>query len=604
MRSIQLYVDLTDAPRRLTRVVADLPVRPNTTASFTTPLWLCASYMRNGPVDRISNLFFKANNDRTVLKWHRDATQLHIYHVEVPSNVTTIRASFDALLRSNVTRRMAMATFESFMMHPAYSDISRIPIQATIRILPNWDYATSLRLETEEMAADGAHKTVTFQPVTTERLEDSPVLIGQHLSQCNITKDGMHQLCIAFSEPELTKIPSDRIDKLQRMIEEVALVFGPGPYRQYKFLVLASDKLVTGASGGGIEHAESTHILTSGGAVADDETFDAVANVFSHEYVHVWNGKYRRPVGHVPRDFTSPLDGTLLWVYEGLTHYYGYVLAARSGLSSRSTVHNAFAVALADMQSQSGRAWRSTEDTARGVALRTMGAKGWDNALRATDYYDEGILFWLDADTLIREQSRSAKTLDDFARKFFDVAGATQPLVVPYTLDEVISTLNETLPYDWAGFISERVQTPQAQVNTAGFERAGYKFAYVNEPRKSPASAKERRRAVWHSIGLRLGEDGSVSDVRRFSKADAAGLAPSQTITHVGGKEYSLDELTDAIAATRGHVDGQVRLTVTGDEETWDAAIEHSVGLLYPTLERQAGSDMLTDIFKPRATNQ
>ncbi|KAJ6783334.1 hypothetical protein PWT90_08685 [Aphanocladium album] len=604
MRSIQLYVDLTDAPRRLTHVVADLPVRPNTTASFTTPLWLCASHIPNGPVGRISNLFFKTEDGRTVLKWQRDATELHIYHVRVPSNVTTVRASFDVILTWNLTRRMAMVMFESFMMHPAYSAISRIPIHATIRILPKWDYATSLLSEREEMAADGAHKTITFKPVSAERLEDSPVLIGQYISQNNITNDGKHQLCAAFSEPELTKIPSDRIDKLRRMIDEVAVIFGPGPYRQYKFLAVSSDFLVPGGGGGGIEHAESTHLLTSGSIFADDETFDTVGNIFSHEYVHVWNGKYRRPVGHVPSDFTTPLDGTLLWVYEGLTQYYGYVLAARSGLSRRRTVEDAFAVAAADMQCQSGRVWRSTEDTARGHALRKGPPKLWDNSVRGTDYYFEGMLFWLDADTLIRERSRGAKTLDDFSRKFFDVAGATQPLVVPYALDEVISTLHSTLPHDWAGFIRERVQTPQAQVNVAGFERAGYKFAYVNEPTKSPASSEQRQLAVWHSIGVRVGEDGYVTDVRRFTKADEAGLAPSQTITHVGGKEYSLDALTDAIAATRGHADGRVRLSLTCDEDSWDVAIEHSIGLVHPTLERQGGSDMLTDIFKPRAAGQ
>ncbi|KAM3554728.1 hypothetical protein ARSEF4850_006317 [Beauveria asiatica] len=580
MRVIQLTVDLTDAPRRLAHVVADLPVRPDTTASFTTPLWSCATHMPSGPVGRIAGLFFTTDNGHTVLKWRRDATRAHIYHVDIPSGVTTVRASFDAILKRHLTRRMAMASWEAFMLHPAYSPVSSIPIQAAIRIPGNWDYATSLGTEIEKVAPDGAYKSVIFKPVSAERLEDSPVLVGQYLSQSDITKDGKHQLCVAFSEPELLNIPQDRLDKFARLIGEATALLGPGPYQQYKFLSVSSDILLPGeqrASGGGIEHAESCHLITSSRAFADLDLFDWVANVFSHEYFHVWNGKYRRPAGHVPSDFTAPLDDTLLWVYEGLTQYYGLVLAARSGLSAPSTVKTKLALTIANMQC---------------------------HYVRGVDYYDEGVLLWLDADTLIRERSHGAKILDDFARKFFDAAGATQPLVVPYTLNEVVSTLNETLPLDWASFFQERVQTPQAQVNTEGFERAGYKFSYTLEPIEAPGPVAQRRLAVWHSLGVRVDQDGSVVDVQRFSRADEAGLAPSQKITHVGGDKYSLDELTAAIETARDGPDGKVQLSLEGDEESWDAEIEHSGGLVFPVLKRHIKPDMLAHIFAPRAARQ
>ncbi|KAM3555962.1 hypothetical protein MY1884_005316 [Beauveria asiatica] len=553
MRVIQLTVDLTDAPRRLAHVVADLPVRPDTTASFTTPLWSCATHMPSGPVGRIAGLFFTTDNGHTVLKWRRDATRTHIYHVDVPSGVTTVRASFDAILKRHLMRHMAMASWEAFMLHPAYSPVSSIPIQATIRIPGSWDYATSLGTEIEKVAPDGAYKSVIFKPVSTNRLEDSPVLVGQYLSQSDITKDGKHQLCVAFSEPELLNIPQDRLDKFARLIGEQR------------------------ASGGGIEHAESCHLITSSRAFADLDLFDWVANVFSHEYFHVWNGKYRRPAGHVPSDFTAPLDDTLLWVYEGLTQYYGLVLAARSGLSAPSTVKTKLALTIANMQC---------------------------HYVRDVDYYDEGVLLWLDADTLIRERSHGAKTLDDFARKFFDAAGATQPLVVPYTLNEVVSTLNETLPLDWASFFQERVQTPQAQVNTEGFERAGYKFSYTLEPIEAPVPVAQRRLAVWHSLGVRVDQDGNVVDMQRFSRADEAGLAPSQKITHVGGDKYSLDELTAAIETARDGPDGKVQLSLEGDEESWDTEIEHSGGLVFPVLKRHIKPDMLAHIFAPRAARQ
>ncbi|KAM3507347.1 hypothetical protein MY11210_007192 [Beauveria gryllotalpidicola] len=251
------------------------------------------------------------------------------------------------------------------------------------------------------------------------------------------------------------------------------------------------------AGGGGIEHAESCHLTTSSRAFADLDLFDWVAKLFSHEYVHVWNGKYRRLSGHIPSDFTAPLDDTLLWVYEGLTQYYGLVLAAQSGLSATST---------------SGRGWRSTEDTATGVPLKVRGSSGWDSYVRGR------VLLWLDAGTLIRASA----------------AAGPRPWTI---LHKIVSTLNETLPFDWANFFQERVQTPQAQVNTEGFERAGYKFSNTLEPIESPVPVAQRRLAVWHSLGVRVDQDGNVVDVQRFSRADETGLAPSQKITHVGGEQ-------------------------------------------------------------------
>lgn len=607
MRLIHLSVDMTDAARRLVGVVADLPVQPGTTASFTTPLWLCASHTPNGPVAKIAGLLFTADDGRRTLKWRRDATQTHIYHVDVPSGVTTVRASFDAVSNRHLTSRMNTVKWEGFMMHPANAPMTRIVIQPTVRILGNWDYATSLQTETETRAADGSHKTIGFKPVTAERLEDATVLIGRYLSQNNITKDGRHQLCIAFGEEELTKIPQDRLDKMERLIHETAVIFGPGPYQQYKFLFLASDLILPparGIGGAGAEQAESCFCIAPGRAFADDALFDWMGEVSGHEYVHVWNGKYRRPAGHVPSDFTTPLDGTLLWVYEGLTQYYGLVLAARSGLATPATVQAKLALAAADMACQSGRAWYSTEDTARGTSLRHGGPGLWDSYLRGADFYDEGTLLWLDVDTLIRERSRGARSLDDFSARFFDAKGATRPLVVPYTLEEVVTALNATLEYDWAAFIEERVQTPQAQVNLAGFTRAGYDFVYGEKQITWPSDTAQREKAVWHSLGVLVNGHGAVLDVRRFSQADKAGLAPSQTIMHVGESEYSLDALTAAIEVTKGREDGEIRVSLTCDEESWDASIPHTIGLVYPALERNGGPDLLTNILAPRAARE
>lgn len=600
MRSIELDVDLTDVARRIVSVVADLPVQPGSTASFTTPLWICESHVPNGPVGNIAGVFFNAG--RQTLRWRRDAARPHIFLVDVPAGVTTVRATFEALLSNHATRRMAMLVWESVLLHHAHVPVSKMAVQATIRTPRGWDYSTALRTESEEAAADGSHTKVTFKPVSVERLEDSPILIGQHVSKNTLTKDGRNRLSVAFSKPELTDIPQDRLDKLGKLVDEAASVFGPAPYEQYTFLSVSSDVLMppeNGASGGGLEHAESCHLITSGQAFADADLFNKYGDLISHEYVHVWNGKYRRPAGHVPSDFTTPLDGALLWVYEGLTQYYGLVLAARSGISDPEITRRKFATSIANMQCQSGRLWRSTEDTATGVSL-TMGNGGrWSNWFRSLDYYDEGGLLWLDADTLIRERSNGQKSLDDFCRKFYDTSAAPRPIVVPYNLQEVTSTLNEVLPYDWASFIRERVQTPQPQVNTAGIERSGYKFVYTDKS-KSPAVAKPANKtAIWHSIGLLVSGEGVVTDVQRYGAADKAGVMLQQKVTHVGGEKFSFEAMVAQIGQTQGK-QGGITVSLEHDEDSWEAEICHA-GLRYPALERQTGGpDMLEIILSPR----
>lgn len=620
-RCIEVTVDLTDVPRRLAHVSVDMPVQGGTTAALTTPLWMCESHLASGPVARIAGLFFAAVNGPGVattpetLTWRRDVPAGHIYLVDVPHGVDLVRISFDAILKGWLTSRMLMFPWETVIFHPARVDVARLPVRASILFPVDWECTGTLAEDRSSVMHDKdgrTRKVVTFQIVSVERLVDSPLLLGKHMSRVHLTPDGAIQVCATFSKPELARIPQDRVNKLAKMVEEAAAVFGPPPYQQYKFLAASSDLLLSqdsGYGGGGIEHAQSTTLLTTSSIFANEDQFEWYGALFSHEYTHVWNGKYRRPLGHVPNDYSTPLDGTLLWVYEGLTEYYGNVLAVRAGMSTVSGFRTRLAINAADMQRQSGRIWRSTEDTARGMAIMRAGiGAGWASWLRDTqDYYTEGTLLWLDADTLIRERSNGQKSLDDFSCRFFDARGATEPLVVPYTLAEVIETLNDTLAYDWAAFIRERVQTPQAQANTTGIERAGYKVVYTETPYHSPSPEVDKMNALWHSMGLRVGKDGTVADVQRHSLADKAGMAPTQTITHVGGKKFSLNQMATQIALTRGKPQGcgVLKVSIKHDEETFDVDIEHSGGLVYPSLERcEAGTDLLAAILAPRVPRQ
>lgn len=604
MLPINLAVDLTEAYRRLIHVEIDHPVQPCVTARFTTPLWLCESHCPNGPVSTIAGLFFSAKGSH--LSWRRDPKAPFIYLVDIPKGVSSVHVSFDAVLRKFSTRRMVMLLWEIVLLHPAHTPVSQVHVKASVTIPGSWDYSSALQAERTDSTANSSTKTISFIPVTVERLKDSPVLVGQHMDEVFITPDKRHMLCVAASEAQHSRVPQLTMMKLNRLVHETHAVFGNPPYEKYRFLIMASNLLVPPELGipGGAEHADSTHIFVYDEFLANQDKLDWYGDILSHEFSHAWNGKHRRPAGHVTDDLTTPLDGSLLWVYEGLTHYYGQVLAVRCGMMSPSTFRVKLATIAAEMDNQPGRLWRSIEDTGTGLSLgkglgllRTV---NWENWLRSADYYSEGVLLWLDVDTLIRQRTGDRKTLDDFCSEFYGGDKDTDLKPVPYTLQQLQSTLHGVLPYDWATFFKERVTDVSPQLNTHGIERAGYKFVFSDKSFHSRGDTIAKLEIIWNSLGLRVNPDGHIQDVRRFGPADAMKLAPTQTITHINAAKFSIDELMEQIQVVK-ETRNPFLVTLKQDEDVWVAEISYYGGLRYPRLLRQADErDMLAAIISPR----
>jgi len=122
--------------------------------------------------------------------------------------------------------------------------------------------------------------------------------------------------------------------------------------------------LSNGGGYGGLEHHESSDNAGPQRMMIDKATRNPLAFVLPHEFVHSWNGKYRRPADLVTPDLQQPQRTKLLWVYEGLTHYLGTILTARSGLWSPEETRDFIAAVAAKMEATRGRSWRPLEDTA------------------------------------------------------------------------------------------------------------------------------------------------------------------------------------------------------------------------------------------------
>ncbi len=227
--------------------------------------------------------------------------------------------------------------------------------------------------------------------------------------------------------------------------------------------MIFSSRLSDRMSGIGLEHHRSSEDGTHGEYFREWATTPSLRGLLPHEYTHSWNGKFRRPADLWTPNFNVPMRDSLLWVYEGQTQYWGNVLAARSGLWSKAQALDALALDAATYaDARAGRTWRPLIDTTNDPITTMRRPIPWRSWQRAEDYYSEGALIWLDADTLIREKTGGKKSLDDFARLFFGVHDGSY-VTETYTFDDIVRALNAVVPNDWAGFLHARVDAGRAQ---------------------------------------------------------------------------------------------------------------------------------------------
>jgi predicted metalloprotease with PDZ domain len=375
-------------------------------------------------------------------------------------------------------------------------------------------------------------------------------------------------------------------------------------YHVYHFLLTLSDI----AGGEGLEHGQSSDNGIGEKGFADDGHQLAESDLLAHEFTHSWNGKYRRPVGLYQPDFATPQQGALLWVYEGMTQYMGNVLATRSGLMSQDQYRDLLAMSVAQLDARVGREWRPTEDTAVAASILRSGSPYWVNWRRSQDYYQEGELLWLDADTLIRKMTDNKKSLDDFLKIFLGLNGDTGPLIVTYDREELVKDLNQVVPYDWAKFLHEHIDLINSRADVAGIEQGGYRLVYHDKPTKSErtlASNGGPRRGgldCWFSIGLRISGEGQINDVRWNGPADKAHIAPGYKVLAVNNQVFSNDALREAIKSAKGTTQ-PIHLIVQADTSVSTFDIDYHDGERYPALERIDGTPAYLDnITAPRTT--
>jgi predicted metalloprotease with PDZ domain len=593
--TILLTVDATKTPEKILRSHEVIPVQPGPLTIYY-PKWIPGEHAPSGPISGVTGLKFEGNGK--VIPWTRDTLDVFTFHVDIPAGVSSLDADFDFIEPegNSATDKLTVVEWNDVILYPAGTPATQQTFDAKIILPDGWKYGTSLPLD------NASGNQVTFKPISLDMLVDSPIIAGEFYRAIDITPPGEpihHELDLVADSEIALNISADNQKQMTNLVAESGKLFGTRHYRDYHFLLTLSDHVAHF----GLEHHESNDSRLPERALISPGSGMALGGLLAHEFVHSWNGKFRRPADLAVPYYEQPEETDLLWGYEGLTDYLGPMLAARSGLWTPEEYHEYLASIAASLgPGRPGRTWRPLLDTAIGEPALGFGGRGWFTWKRGTDYYDEGDLLWLEVATIIHRESHGQKTIDDFCQLFHGGPN-NGPEVKPYTFNDLVSTLNSVAPFDWATFFHTRLNSTSPEAPTGGIENGGWKVTFGPEPSK--LTGRRGGATDIYSIGLQLGADGTVADSIFGGPAFNAGIVSGMKVIGVNGRIYTHDLLEDAIKASVKDSSPPISLVVVNDDYIHTDNINYHGGPRYPHLVRdEAKPDYLDELIKPHAASK
>ena len=599
--TVSLSVDLTNVNDRVLNVHETIPVKPGE-ITLLYPEWLPGTH---SPSNRVANMAgLVATADGRPVSWLRDRVNMWAFHIDVPKGGTTLELNFQYLAPVNpqqgrISTKIADVTWNSVLLYPAGYFARRIQFAAELRLPEGWKFASSLEVKSQN------GNVVQFKDTALNTLIDSPVYAGVNYKRVDLSTgpDNPVYLDVFADKPEQLEITPEELQYHKNLVIQAQKLFNSRHYDHYDFLFSLSDTV----GGKGLEHHQSSEDGTRANYFTDWLAGVGGRALLPHEYAHSWNGKFRRPANLWTANFNEPMQNDLLWVYEGLTDYYGNVLTARSGMCTPEQTRDVLAQIAANFEISPGRTWRSLEDTTSQPIISSHGAtpQSWPSWQRSYDYYPESDLIWLDADTIIRGRSNGQKSLDDFAKLFFGINNGSY-ITVTYTLEDLVKALNTVEPYDWAEFFRARVYEVSPQVPMNGITQGGYRLVYNdNEPEWMKHVDPSHGTSFTTSLGFELtGEDGdrsgnAIANVWWDSPAFKAGMTPEMQLQGVNDQTFSVSNLREAILAAEKS-NAPIKLLVKRGKEFLTLNIDYHGGLRYPHLERvESMPDRLDAILAP-----
>jgi len=605
---ISLAVDLTNVNNRVLDVREAIPVRPGKLI-LLYPQWLPGTHSPSNAIDRLAGLVITSNGKR--VSWERDPVNMWAFHIDVPSDASALELTFQYLApihpqQGRISTKIADLTWNSVLLYPAGHFARQIQFSPELKLPTGWKFATALDVKSQ----DG--NVVQFKNVPLNTLIDSPLYAGANYKRVDLSSGPENPvfLDVFADRPEQLEISSEELQYHKNLVIQAQRLFRSHHYDHYDFLFSVSDAV----GGKGLEHHQSSEDGTRANYFTDWSAGVSGRALLPHEYTHSWNGKFRRPADLWTANFNVPMRNDLLWVYEGLTDYYGNVLTARSGMRTPEQARDTIANIAANFEISPGRIWRSLSDTTNQPIMTAhfTSPEIWPSWQRSFDYYPESDLIWLDADTKIRELSKGKKSLDDFARSFFGINNGSF-VTVTFTFDDLVKALNSVQPYDWAQFFHTRVYEVEASVPEDGILQGGYRLVYNDvEPEWMKHMDTSRGTSFATSLGFVVqarngpadngdegGGNGSITQVWWNSPAFKADITPGMQLLAVNDQVFSVASLREAILkAEKENV--PIKLLLKSDKELMTINVDYHGGMRYSHLQRvESTPDLLDEILAP-----
>ena len=603
-KPIRIAVDLRDATKYIFHAKLEFPVKEGA-LTLVYPKWIPGDHAPTGPIVDLTGLKLRAGGKE--IAWLRDNVDMYAFHCNVPAGAETLEVSLDYLSptaaqsaweNSAATSQLALLNWFLVLLYPQGARSDDLMYEVRLRLPAGWKYGTALPV------AKDSGEEIEFQPASLTTLMDSPVIAGAYLRTIELSKGEKpeHRIHIAADSAAANEATPEQVQHLRQLVAETGAIFGARHYRRYDFLLSLTDNMHTD----GVEHHDSSDNRAGERMLRDPLVLETQMDLLPHEFFHSWNGKYRRPEGLATPDYQAPMKGDLLWVYEGLTQYYGTMLAARSGFWTPEGLRETLASQAAYLNQRPGRSWRDLQDTAISVQFLYSARPEGSSWRRGADYYDESTLIWLEADSIIREKTQGKKSLDDFCRKFHGGQN-TPPKIVPYTFENVVAAMQEVAPYDWRTFFTERLTSHGPGAPLGGLENSGWRLVFneIMNDHQRAEDAVGHTTDVQFSLGMIVHDPGSensdeVSDVIPGSPAAQAGIAPGMRLLAVNGRRWTPEILREAIRRAKSGKE-PMELLVENAEYFHAYRVDYHGGERYPHLERNGKPDLLTEIARMKA---
>ncbi len=252
-----------------------------------------------------------------------------------------------------------------------------------------------------------AGKSFTYSAPDFDILYDSPILIGNLEELPSFKVNGITHRFIGYKLGNFDRI--EFMADLKKIVETSVKTIGNIPYKSYTFIAI-------GPGPGGIEHLNNTTFGFNGSGLNKRESYIRMLHFLAHEYFHLYNVKRIRPIELGPFDYSNGNRTKMLWVSEGLSVYYEYMMVKRAGISTDEETLNAFRNNILAYESKPGRLYQTLEQASYETWSDGPFGKTGEDVNKTISYYDKGPVVGMLFDFKIREATQNKKSLDDVMR--------------------------------------------------------------------------------------------------------------------------------------------------------------------------------------------